>query len=70
MIAICLFSGVQLLVLGIVGEYLGRLVQESKRRPLYLIDILLMQGQRHKLSAPLRESSLNEELVMPGDTSN
>ena len=30
MTAIALFSGVQLLVLGIIGEYLGRLVQESR----------------------------------------
>ena len=38
MTAISLFSGAQLLVLGILGEYLGRLVQEAKGRPLFLID--------------------------------
>ncbi len=31
-------GGAQLFVLGIVGEYLGRLYMESKRRPIYLID--------------------------------
>lgn len=30
-------SGTQLVVLGIIGEYLGRLVEEAKRRPLFLI---------------------------------
>ena len=36
--AIFLLGGVQLLMLGIFGEYLGRLYMESKRRPLYLVD--------------------------------
>lgn len=31
-------SGMQLLALGVVGEYLGRVHVESKRRPRYLID--------------------------------
>jgi glycosyltransferase involved in cell wall biosynthesis len=37
MAATSLFAGVQLIVLGIFGEYLGRLVQESKNRPLFLV---------------------------------
>lgn len=32
------FSGVQILLFGIVGEYLGRIFNESKNRPLYFID--------------------------------
>jgi dolichol-phosphate mannosyltransferase len=32
------FAGLQLLALGIVGEYLGRLCEESKRRPLFLVE--------------------------------
>jgi glycosyltransferase involved in cell wall biosynthesis len=31
-------GGIQLAVLGIIGEYLGRLYVEVKRRPLYVID--------------------------------
>jgi polyisoprenyl-phosphate glycosyltransferase len=30
-------SGVQLLTLGVIGEYLGQVLEESKRRPLYVI---------------------------------
>ncbi|MBS1302066.1 glycosyltransferase family 2 protein [Loktanella sp. SALINAS62] len=36
-LAISLFSGVQLLTLGILGEYIGRLYVETKNRPLYFV---------------------------------
>lgn len=37
MAAIVLFGGIQLLILGILGEYLGRMNFKSSRKPLYLI---------------------------------
>jgi polyisoprenyl-phosphate glycosyltransferase len=36
-IAILFFSGVQLISVGILGEYLGRLYQEAKMRPAFLV---------------------------------
>jgi len=38
LITVLLFtSGVQMLSLGILGEYIGRIHNEVKRRPLYLV---------------------------------
>lgn len=36
-VALMLFSGVQLLSIGVLGEYIGRIFTEVKQRPLYLI---------------------------------
>lgn len=37
-LTILILGGLQLMAMGIIGEYLGRLFMESKRRPLFLID--------------------------------
>jgi len=37
-IVVCFFSGLQLLSLGVMGEYIGRIYDESRQRPKYIIE--------------------------------
>lgn len=37
MVAISFFSGIQLLGLGIIGQYIARIYDESKNRPIYIV---------------------------------
>jgi dolichol-phosphate mannosyltransferase len=45
MLVVVLLGAVQMFVLGMIGEYLGRLYIESKRRPLYIVQEIA--GQAH-----------------------
>jgi glycosyltransferase involved in cell wall biosynthesis len=37
-IAVVFFSGIQLLSLGVIGEYVGRIYDEARRRPKYIVE--------------------------------
>jgi glycosyltransferase involved in cell wall biosynthesis len=44
-ISVMFFAGVQLISLGVIGEYLGRMYEEVKGRPLFLVAETLGVGQ-------------------------
>ncbi len=56
LLAVVLFIGsVQLVTLGIMGEYLGRIFNEVKRRPLYLVERHLPSGTDAEVPTRMNE---------------
>jgi glycosyltransferase involved in cell wall biosynthesis len=37
MVVVLFLGGIQIMGLGIIGEYIGRIFLEAKRRPIYLL---------------------------------
>lgn len=59
MVAVCFFAGIQLCGLGILGEYLGRVLSEVKQRPIYLVS--------QKLGFKEQSSNDDEKQVIKAD---
>jgi dolichol-phosphate mannosyltransferase len=51
MAVVLVLGSVQLLVIGVLGEYLGRLYLESKRRPLFVIDEIVAATAAERVPA-------------------
>lgn len=45
MVALLFFSGIQLLSIGMIGEYIARLFNEAKQRPVYILQDVIEGGE-------------------------
>ncbi len=52
-ITIVFFGGVQLLALGVIGEYIGRMYESAKARPIYVVERVYRQSGPEPAPAPL-----------------
>jgi polyisoprenyl-phosphate glycosyltransferase len=58
MVVVLMLGGIQLVGIGIIGEYLGRVFNEVKHRPLYLVqETIASELQEEQRSSPLRKQA-------------
>lgn len=58
-------TGIQLVCIGVIGEYVGRLYEEVKQRPLYLIDETISSTQDAAQTLENQANSLHFSSIYP-----
>jgi hypothetical protein len=61
MIAVALAASAQLIMTGILGEYIGRIYEEVKRRPLYVVADTLNLPPANGISTPAKPPAVTAE---------
>lgn len=60
---VCFLSGIQLLCLGVIGEYIGKIYLETKERPRYIISERTYEQEPQRCGFPeMRKVNENKEL--------
>ncbi len=60
-VLVSFLAGIQLLTLGVFGEYLGQVLDETKRRPLYVIAETDLDRRAATQAPPLRAAEMGEK---------
>ncbi|PLS07805.1 glycosyltransferase family 2 protein [Neobacillus cucumis] len=63
--SIWLIGGLQLIAIGLIGEYVGKIYKETKHRPKYIIEIdsyTLPKPRHHLINQPIEEAGFSLEL--------
>jgi dolichol-phosphate mannosyltransferase len=61
MLVVVILGAVQMFVLALMGEYIGRLYNEAKGRPLYIIQEIAGPGERRGRLGQLAEATANKD---------
>ncbi len=61
MLVVVVLGAVQMFVLALLGEYIGRLYNEAKGRPLYLVEQIIGAGAREARLGYLADATANSE---------
>lgn len=60
-LVVTFFSGIQLLCLGLMGEYVGRIYDEVKRRPMFIIDQIVCHPSSRSEEGAVHLETLHEK---------
>lgn len=60
MVIVLVFGGVQMIMLGVIGEYLWRTLEQSRKRPMYFIEASSEDGDSHPQKSPSMQETLSD----------